>query len=276
VSTPETRLRLLATATLCVALCLLLPSTGAAVKCVTEVVSCGGGPSESASYRSHDTLGQGPVGPTASGQGYRVRDGFWVTLPFISAPVEGSYYGTMTVDGTAMIRWTVGSLHDILGFNVYRSTSAEGPFELLNATLLPAESPGSYEDATVWPGSTFWYELRAILVDGTEDVITGEPVMLETEGSLSLALRPACPNPFTNETTLHFDVPDHVGGVRLAVYNVNGQVVRTLVDDAVGRGRYELTWDGCDDRGKTAATGVYFARLEVDGRCESQKVMLLR
>ena len=274
--TTGTTHRLLVTAALCAAICLLVPATGEAVKCVTEVISCGGGAASSESFRSHDTVGQGPVGVDAEGSSLRMRDGFWVTLPFTSSPVEGTYFGTLTVDGTAMIRWTVASLSEIVGFNVYRATAPEGPYERLNAFTLPAESPGSYEDTTLWPGSTFWYEIRALSVDGTEDVITGEPVMLETGGTLPLALRPASPNPFTNETTLHFDVPDHSGAVRLAVYNVRGQAVRTLVDDAVNRGRYELTWDGRDDRGTPAATGVYFARLEVAGRSENQKMMLLR
>lgn len=274
--TTGTTQRLLATAAVCAAICLLVPTTGGAVKCVTEVISCGGGPGSSVSYKTNDTVGQGPIGAIAEGTGVRVRDGFWVTLPFMSSPVEGTYFGTLTVDGTAMIRWTVASIHDIVGFNVYRATAPDGPYECLNEYLLPAESPGSYEDTTVWPGSTFWYEIRALIIDGTEDVITGEPVMLETGGSLALALRPASPNPFTDETTLHFDVPDHSGAVRLAVYNVRGQVVRTLVQDAVNRGRYELTWDGRDDRGVPAATGVYFARLEVAGRSENQKMMLLR
>lgn len=247
-----------------------------AAKCVAEVVSCGGGPSASGSYRVLDTVGQGPVGATAECAGVRVRDGFWVCLPFIAAPVEGAYFGTLTTDGTPLLRWTVSSLYDIVGFNVYRSTSPDGPYECVNAHLLPAESPGSYEDTSVWPGTAFWYEVRAVLVDGTEDAVTGQPVMLETSGSLALMLRPASPNPFTSETTLHFDVPDHVGAVRLAVYNVRGQVVRTLVDAPFGRGRYELTWDGRDEAGQTAAAGVYFARLDVDGRQESQKMMLLR
>ena len=264
------------TVALCVALCLLTPVTGSAIKRVTEAVSCGGTSSSSATFRSHDTIGQPVIGETAEGPGIKLRDGFWVTLPFIAAPVEGAFYGTLTVEGTPIIRWTIDSLHDIVGFNVYRATSVDGPYELLNEYPLPAQSPGSYEDTTVWPETVFWYELRALLTDGTEDSVVGGPVMLETSGTLALALRPASPNPFNSETTLCFDVPNHVGAVRLVVYNVHGQVVRTLVDEAVNRGRYELVWDGRDDAGSAAAAGVYFARLQAGERHENQKVMLLR
>jgi flagellar hook assembly protein FlgD len=93
---------------------------------------------------------------------------------------------------------------------------------------------------------------------------------------LTLALYPLRPNPTSGASTISFDIPDHSGTVRLALYNVRGQLVRTVVDGHVERGRYERSWDGTDDRGQHVATGVYFARLMVDGRSSYQKLMVLR
>ena len=84
------------------------------------------------------------------------------------------------------------------------------------------------------------------------------------------------PNPFTDSSRLSFDVPDHMGPVRLVVYNAAGRIVRTLVDGPMERGRHELAWDGIDDAGRRASSGVYFVRLEVDGQSLARKLIMLR
>lgn len=256
------------------ALCLALPA--AAIDRGAEAVSGGGAAASSASYRSHDTIAQGPVGPMAEDTDLRAYDGFWLILPSINVPVEGAFFASVTEQGTAVLRWSVASLDGIEAFNVYRATSEDGPFTRLNDEPLPAESPGSYEDKALWPETTFWYELHAVLADGTEDVVGGWKPSIETGGRLLLALYPASPNPFAGTTSIRFDVPDHAGAVRVLVYNVNGRLVRTLASGPVERGRHERAWDGRDDSGARVSAGVYFARLEVDGRSERQKIMLLR
>ncbi len=243
-----------------------------------EVVSGGGAPATSASYKAHDTIAQGPIGPVEEGPGgTRGYDGFWLGLPNINVPVEGSFYGSLTDNGTAMLRWTVGSLSGILELNVYRATSEDGPFVRVNEEPIEPASTGTYEDSSVWPETTFWYELRTLLNDGvTEDVVAGSPAVVTTDGRLVLHLYPASPNPFGDMTRVRFDVPDHISSVNLTIYNVRGQLVRRLVDEPLERGRYERNWDGRDDMGAPVAAGVYFARLIVDDRSEKQKVMLLR
>ncbi len=250
----------------------------AAYKRGDEVVSGGGASAASASYKAHDTVAQGPIGPLAEGAGgTRGYDGFWLGLPNINVPVEGSFYGSLTESGTAMLRWTVGSLSGILELNVYRATSEDGPFVRINREPVELASTGTYEDATVWPQTTFWYELRTLMSDGvTEDVVAGSPAEVTTDGRLVLHLYPASPNPFGDVTRVRFDVPDHVSSVNLTIYNVRGQVVRRLVDEPLERGRYERVWDGRDDMGAPVAAGVYFTRIIVDDKSEKQKLMLLR
>jgi hypothetical protein len=255
---------------------LLVASPALAVKRAVESVNCGGAPSASASYKAHDTIAQCPIGPVGEGGGIRAYDGFWLCLPGINVPVEGAVIAALTDAGTPIVRWTVGSLGGIDGFNVYRATEEDGPFALLNEELIAPNSPGSFEDESAWPQTTFWYEVRAVFPDGTEDIVSGSPARVTTEGRLTLALYPLRPNPTSGASTISFDIPDHSGTVRLALYNVRGQLVRTVVDGHVERGRYERSWDGTDDRGQHVATGVYFARLMVDGRSSYQKLMVLR
>lgn len=76
----------------------------------------------------------------------------------------------------------------------------------------------------------------------------------------ALAITQVAPNPFNPTTTISFDVP-RAGPVSLAVFDVRGRLVRTLVDASLEVGRHRVTWDGRDAHGAAAASGVYFARL---------------
>ncbi len=193
-----------------------------------------------------------------------------------ATPVESSLYATATELGTVMLRWTVPSLTGIDGFNVYRATSRDGPFARANEHVIVPSTPGSFEDTDVWPETTFWYELRAVLSDDTEDMVAGSPASVTTGGRLVATLYPARPNPFTGETTMQLDVPNHAGHVRLAIYNARGQLVRRLIDGTVDRGRREIVWNGLDERGRHTSAGIYFVRLEVGGVTRTQKVAVVR
>ena len=254
---------------------LALASPALAIKRGTESVNCGGAASQSASYKAHDTIAQCPIGPVGEGGGMRIYDGFWLTLPNINVPVEGAVFAVLSDAGTPLLRWTVGSLAGMTGFNVYRALAEDGPFDLITEAPLAPESPNSFEDTTTWPQTTFWYEVRAVYPDGTEDVVAGSPARVETEGRLALRLFPLRPNPMSGSASMSFDIPDHSGPVHLVIYNVRGQRVRTVVDGPIERGRHERVWNGSDDRGEAVASGVYFARLLVDGRASDQKVMVL-
>jgi flagellar hook assembly protein FlgD len=73
------------------------------------------------------------------------------------------------------------------------------------------------------------------------------------------------PNPLTVSTTIRFAVPENAAFVRLAVLDVDGRRVRTLLDEARGPGLSAVNWDGNDAEGHAVASGVYFYRLETEG-----------
>ena len=190
-------------------------------------------------------------------------------------PVEGAFVAMETEPLTVTLRWTVESLGGITGFNVYRAWTEEGPFERLNEEELPPLSPGFYEDTTVWPGSPFWYELRGVMADGSEEIV-GDPLMLVTGGTLETRLFAAAPNPFHDTTTIQLDIASASRGVKLTICDISGRVVR-IFDSGVARpGRYEITWDGTNDRGQRIASGVYFIALEAAGERETGRLVYLR
>ena len=94
--------------------------------------------------------------------------------------------------------------------------------------------------------------------------------------STSFVLHRAFPSPFGTSTTLQLDVPLGAGRVRLAVYNVHGQLVRTLEDGEVSAGERRYSWFGTDDLGRPVGSGIYFARTECEAGTRVQKLVLLR
>jgi hypothetical protein len=190
-------------------------------------------------------------------------------------PVEGAFFAVADGNDCVTLRWTVDSLGGILGFHVYRALDENGPFERINDAPLPPASPGTYEDREVWPGTTFWYELRADKAAGPEETVNREPVSVRTTGELRNCILAVSPNPFSEQTTLHYDVASPEGA-RLVIYDVSGRVVRSLKDRYDRPGRYTDRWDGRNDAGLSVASGVYFCSLETEPAGDRRSVVRLR
>gem|GEM_PF-1621179 len=83
------------------------------------------------------------------------------------------------------------------------------------------------------------------------------------------------PNPFNPQTTLTFVVPT-AAAVRLAIYDVRGRLVRTLVNKKDNPGEHTVTWDGRDEGGVQVGSGVYLARLQAGKDMQTRKIVLLK
>ncbi len=93
--------------------------------------------------------------------------------------------------------------------------------------------------------------------------------------ALANRLAGASPNPFNPRTTLAYEVARSTH-VSLAIYDLNGRRVRTLVDRPLAAGRYEATWDGTDDRGGRLASGMYVAQYRASGQVQTRKLTLVK
>ncbi|MBN1754570.1 T9SS type A sorting domain-containing protein [bacterium] len=101
--------------------------------------------------------------------------------------------------------------------------------------------------------------------------LVGEAPIIPT----AFALYQNVPNPFNANTTITYDVPQE-GTVSLAVFNVLGQKVKTLVDGVETAGRKTITWNGNTDDGNPVNTGVYFYRLETEKSNFVKKMILMK
>ncbi|MFB0516612.1 MAG: T9SS type A sorting domain-containing protein [Candidatus Neomarinimicrobiota bacterium] len=88
-------------------------------------------------------------------------------------------------------------------------------------------------------------------------------------------LQPNYPNPFNPTTIIGFEVAT-TAKVNIAVYNILGQRVMTLIDRVVAPGHYSVFWNGMDESGSTVASGVYFVRMHSEEFSQVHKMTLLR
>ncbi len=84
------------------------------------------------------------------------------------------------------------------------------------------------------------------------------------------------PNPFNPATAIRYDVPSTGSFVTLRIYNVSGHLIRTLVDAFQSPGEKSVFWNGRDNSGMGAASGVYFYRLTAAGIDIKKRMVLLR
>jgi len=83
------------------------------------------------------------------------------------------------------------------------------------------------------------------------------------------------PNPFNPKTMIRFALPKD-SWVRLEVYNILGQKVKTLVDEKLAAGIKEVEWDGKDTKGLEVASGIYFYKIKADNFSDVKKMVMLK
>ncbi|MBM4404248.1 MAG: T9SS type A sorting domain-containing protein, partial [Candidatus Cloacimonetes bacterium] len=115
-------------------------------------------------------------------------------------------------------------------------------------------------------GRIMFCELEFVFPVSTNDAVTPP---------LAQMLHPNFPNPFNPSTTIVFTNPQ-TGNASLSVYNLKGQLVKTLINGTVNPGEHRVIWNGTDNSGKSVASGVYFYRLTANGRTETRKMMLMK
>jgi len=106
--------------------------------------------------------------------------------------------------------------------------------------------------------------------------VTGEVGITAVENLTPrvFALQPNYPNPFNPQTIIRYSLPEATH-VQVTIYNLWGQAVRTLVNASQAAGEKAVAWDGRDNQGAMAASGVYWYRLQAGSQAASRKMLLL-
>lgn len=149
-------------------------------------------------------------------------------------------------------------------------------WQLVEIPIEDFEPRGPTEDIIFsgFAAGTFYLDdLRFLTAPRTEPTAVAET---RTEAQPErFRLEQNIPNPFNSQTTIGFSLVQDAP-VELAIYNLSGQRVATLVDGQRMAGRYSVQWDGRDDTGYALASGVYLYRLRSGRHVETRKLLLLQ
>ena len=192
-------------------------------------------------------------------------DGF-TGLTFASAVATSS-------NGCVTLSWQMGVEIPAASFMILRSESLDGEFLAVDVSIMrDSQLSFSGTDCSVVPGKTYWY--RIVLVGPAGEESCG-PIQVHVD-AVPTAYRAyqSYPNPFNPLCTIRYDIA-RAGRLSLEVFNVDGSVVRTLVDAWREPGVYSEVWDGKGDDGTPLPSGVYFYRLESGDFVATRKMVLL-
>ncbi len=159
-----------------------------------------------------------------------------------------------------------GEIVDSLTYN----DKAPWPIEAdgLGATMALANPGLDNSDGSNWAASTGHGTPGA----ANSDVYVGNETELDTNLPQHIKLEQNYPNPFNPTTTISYAI-DKPGKVSLAIYDITGRTIETLVNERKAAGTYHATWNASKGN---LSSGVYFYKLEVNGETITKKLTLIK
>ena len=184
--------------------------------------------------------------------------------------VELSGFDAIPQDSEVEITWGTSSEANNDHFDIVRD--GETVAQIPTQGNGPTGHTYSWMDNIVTNGTTYAYSLVAVDVNNTRQELAAESVT--PNGNLAVvteyALHQNYPNPFNPGTTISFDLVD-AGNVTLAVYNLMGQEVVSLVKGEMSAGRHTVNITATN-----LPSGVYLYKLNVNGFSANMKMLLMR
>ena len=116
-------------------------------------------------------------------------------------------------------------------------------------------------------GSTNMLMIQVQVTSDVEDEPVVEPLVTALLGNH--------PNPFNPDTTIRYSLESDER-VIIDVYNIRGQLVKTLVNDYQRAGQYSVIWDGKDERGRDAGSGIFFYRMKSGSYSSTRKMIMMK
>jgi len=213
------------------------------------------------------------------------KGGRFYTGPYRDSVYNLRYISTLTKDSSASNgNWRkekctffgkvydsqICSVYTYMGRNgahieKYRTTNELGLTEIYDAQT----GGGAFPNTTLLVGIL---KDHVLIGDSVNMFVTG---LAPLELPVQFMLEQNYPNPFNPSTTISFSLPSQTR-VKLAVYDVLGKIVATLIDGDAAAGTHRAVWNGCTSHGLPAASGVYVYRLESDGMTHARTMLLMK
>lgn len=196
----------------------------------------------------------------------------------VALAVELAFFSVRWQTDLILLHWATSAEEDHIGFHVYRAEANTG-YQKISPLILPCNPQSQpmreylFEDHTIQANQTYYYRLADVARDGR--VHYHAPVRINPAKPVDYALEQNYPNPFNAQTRLAFSLPE-ADQVELHIYNLKGQLVRSLLQRSMEPGRHVVLWDGCDDSGSPLASGIYLAWFRAHDFSQVRKLQLIR
>jgi len=182
--------------------------------------------------------------------------------------------------GEVKLQWITQSETENLGFYIYRSQFEEQNYVKITSAMIPGVGNSnethiySYIDRDIKSDNTYFYKLADIDFNG--NMTFHGPISITANDLPSeYSLSQNYPNPFNPRTTIRFSIIQ-AGLVSLKIYNLQGQLVRILINEEKTAGNHTLVWNGTDNKGNRLSSGIYYYTLNVNGFEETKKLILIK
>ena len=151
-----------------------------------------------------------------------------------------------------------------------------GRFEPARGDILLTVSGGiDYIDTKMMSFAPAWNTFRGNIgkTASVNDVRTPDEDILQPVYTNSLGQN--YPNPFNPETTISFSILNSEN-VKLSIYNIRGQLVKTLLNENMSAGHHLVNWNGTDNIGNNVSSGLYFYRIETNSFSDVKRMLLMK
>jgi hypothetical protein len=182
-------------------------------------------------------------------------------------------FAAQRLDDGVKVSWQLSQYTEGAQFTVSRADGEQNAdWRVIAPGITRNRLSFSFIDSAVVAGSSYRYRVQVSDERESRALFETDAIILPP---LPLTLRQNFPNPFNPSTTIRYYVPGKCR-VRLEVYDVSGRLVARLVDRDQPAGHYGIEWNGHDNLGKQAASGIYFCRLQAGKNVRSRKMVLIR
>ena len=192
-------------------------------------------------------------------------------------PAPQNLTGVANSDGSITLSWDAPDDDTITGYQILRRRPYFGEDELLTYVADTGSTATSYTDTEATPKVRHVYRVKAINPAGVGHRSNSISVTAAAAKvvATSSGLAPNFPNPFNSRTLIPYRLATP-GAVRLEIYNLLGQPLRTLVDQYQDAGFYKVRWDARDRRGAVVSAGMYLVRLHYPGGVQTKRLLYLK
>jgi hypothetical protein len=188
-----------------------------------------------------------------------------------------SYFTWDSSPDSIALSWYLSPASASIGCSLERADSPSGEYRVLNSESILPGGDGRYRftDGSVEELRTYSY--RLVVTEQWGTVTTHGPWEVSTYTSRTASwLECASPNPFSGTTTISYGVAIDHQWVSVGVYDLAGRLVKTLREGPAQAGRYDVAWDGTNERGDLVGRSVYFVRARVGPESLERKIVFLR